>query len=214
MFESITYYKFMCLSSFLTMAFIAQATPHTEVNSLWVSLIRDLGSFGVVIFLVYWGTTKIIPQLQNQYIDANAAQRKEAITAIEGQRKESIIAIEVQRTENSKSLEAQRTAYLDAIKQQRQDFLEALRLQRTEFAALRVEERAFQERNIEASEAMIKSIQLHTMEAHEVWRARGDLTPEVIQQLQDQHRKETQDRYEEARRTELALQKHSPQPSE
>lgn len=97
-------------------AIVAQVAAAPE----WLQAVRELGSFGLVAFVVWWYATHVAPRAQNEFLAHNKAQREDAI----------------------KSISTMTTSYLNALDTARKDYLTGAQTQRADYLAARSEDRA------------------------------------------------------------------------
>lgn len=119
---------------------IAEAIP--DIPS-WLVLLRELGSFGLIAFIVWWYATKVAPRSEAAYLEAIKEQRQDHAHAS--------------------------NAYLAAIDQQRRDYLESAKSQRTDYLSARSEDRKQLNDLIASLSRLAEITQNHVEEARQVW---------------------------------------------
>lgn len=109
------------MSRTIGMALVGETVMLAQVNTPdWLQSVRELGSFGLVAFVVWWYATRVAPKQQAEFLAHNLAQREDAINSI-------------------KALTA---SYIAAIDHSREDYLEAAKRQREDYLSARSEDRA------------------------------------------------------------------------
>lgn len=91
---------------FSVTTWISLLAVSTMETPIWLQAIRELGSFGLVAFLVWHYTTKVAPENEKKFIDALADSRKDYLAAQKEQRLDYINTRSEDRLEQRKLSEA------------------------------------------------------------------------------------------------------------